>query len=753
VSSEQASFFAGATPSSPEGQLRGLVERISFRSEGSDFVILKLRAPGATELVTAKGSLACALEGEEVELEGRWETDPRFGHQFVFKRAVAKAPSSLEGIERYLGSGALPGIGKSMAKRIIERFGEDTLRVIDEDTGRLTEIEGIGKKRLAGIVEALGERRLQRDAMVVLQGLGLGPRLSRRVIKTYGEQAGAVAQRDPYRLSREIRGVGFHTADRLASQAGIERDHPARLRAALRHILEEAASAGHTILPQGELIERAAQAIGQAPGALEDALLEARLAGELTRELDDSGESLVGLPELVDAERGLADALGRLRQSVMSRVPAEGHEAVVAEAAAAAGIELTADQRRAVSTALGTPVTIITGGPGVGKTTVLRSLVAALKSLGAVVALAAPTGRAAKRLEEATGHPATTIHRLLEFTPHSAHFRRGSSEPLECDAVIVDEASMIDVRLGRRLTEAVPAGGSLILVGDADQLPSVGPGSVLRDLLDSDQIPSVELREVFRQAESSAIVRNAHRIQQGDLPDLRQGRKGEPGPGDFFFIERPDAARAVETLLKMIAERIPAAYGLDPIRDVQVLTPIKRGEAGARALNQRLQERLNPGPPGLLAGDESFRPGDKVMQLRNDYDREVFNGDLGIVRSVDLDLNSLLVSFGARDLEYRGAQLDGLSLAYATTIHKSQGSEFPAVVLPMLSEHFIMLRRNLLYTAMTRARRLVVIVGQRRAIELAVSRNDTERRRTTLAERITPSEGTPFDPEAGEPFL
>jgi exodeoxyribonuclease V alpha subunit len=725
--------------------LVGAIEHITFQSEDSHFVIFKLREDGTEREITAKGDLAFAEIGEHVTLAGRWHHDPRWGHQFQFRGVRASAPTTCEGLEKYLSSGLVDGIGGSFAKKLVAHFGEELLRIVEQSPARLREVPGIGQKRQRQVVEALTQQRERRDALVALYGLGLSPAHSAQIIKRHGSDAVARVQQQPYQLAREVKGIGFVTADRIAAKAGIAHDSPERARAGLEYFLRECSLQGDTIVPKEELLVKTAAGLQVDEDIVRDALMSARVTGLIELEIYGEDE-YVGLPDLLNAERVIAREVRRLIESKNRLMPDIERAEALEWIKGRTGLDLTEQQRSAVVMVFDHPVCVITGGPGVGKTTVLRSLVEILEDRGVSLALAAPTGRAAKRLEETTGRPAKTIHRLLEFIPGTNRFRRNERAPLEGSVLIVDESSMLDVPMAAKLLRAVPKGGTLCLVGDKDQLPSIGPGAVLRDFLESEVIESVELREIFRQSQSSAIVLNAHRVHDGLLPELGPAREQDrTGDGDFFFLERSDPDSVVETIKELVTKRIPNAYKLDPIHDIQVLTPMHKGVAGTINLNMELQKCFLELPEDQAVfverGRQRFTVGDKVMQLKNDYEREVFNGDLGIVQAVDEKALSVTVRFPERSHVYVKKELDGLALAYAASIHKSQGSEFPAVVIPILTAHYVMLKRNLLYTGMTRARRLVILVGQRKAVERAVENDAMHHRGTTLGVRLNAALG------------
>jgi exodeoxyribonuclease V alpha subunit len=687
--------------------LQGTVERVVFRGEGG-FTVARLGVAGSSRPVTVAGRLSDVVEGESVRLEGEWVEDPRYGRQLRVDTCAKGLPPDAQAAERFLGSGLVPGVRSRTAAKIVEALGADALKVIVESPEKLALVKGLGKKKRAAIVSGVQRVLKTRAQESFLRALGLGPGLTERILRRYGEDARRVVEEAPYQLARELDGVGFLTADRIARTKGVPRDDAGRLRAGLSHALQDAAdSRGDTALPVAELLDRAAKLLGMDERAkLESALDAARTEGEIAIDLVDAGDQAY-LPGLLAAERGAAAGLAALAKSAKRPPPERGREG-------AGATNLTEEQSAAVTAALSRSLSVITGGPGVGKTTVVKTLVASLESRGETVLLAAPTGRAAKRLEEATGHEAKTLHRLLEWNPRDGGFTRDARNPLEPATVVVDEASMVDVRLCHSLVRALPRDASLVLVGDRDQLPSVGAGNVLGDVIESGAAEVARLTRVFRQARASRIVENAHRVRVGDMPDLEPPRPGELE--DFFFVEKDDPEAARDAILRLVAERIPRKFGLDPKRDVQVLSPMRKGHCGSQSLNEALRKRLNPAAPDDI---KVFVAGDKVMQVKNDYDRDVFNGDVGEVASVEK--GEVRVRFDAREVVYDRSAANALVAAYCVTIHKSQGGEFPAVVVPVLLEHWVLLARNLLYTAMTRGRKLVVLVGQRRALERAVA--------------------------------
>lgn len=710
--------------------LLGEVERVTFENETTGFRVIrlgKLEGAGERRQIVVVGTFPAVGPGTRVRVTGRLESDARHGEQLRAESLVPLAPDTLEGLERYLGSGVIEGIGPGFAKRIVRTFGLDALRVLDAEPWRLREVPGIGEGRVEQIRKGWSEQRALTNVMLLLQSHGASATLAARIVKQYGERAAEIVQKNPYRLAMDVWGVGFKTADRLARSQGLTAEHPERVQAGVLHELRQLSDSGHVYAPRGVLEERAANMldVDVAPvGAAIDVLWTAeRVVVE---------EERVYLKRLYDAEVAVAQGVRRLLDAPSTPLPRL--EAAVEDFERQRGISLAPAQRRAVEATGLHKVAIITGGPGVGKTTIVQAVLSVARSARLRVLLAAPTGRAAKRLSEATGQEATTLHRLLEVDPRTGRFQRSAEKPLEADMVIVDETSMVDLPLAAALVDALPAQARLVLVGDADQLPSVGPGAVLRDLIDSGAIPVVRLDVIFRQAGESGIVANAHRILHGEPPE------GATQPdGDFFIIECREPERAAQLVQQVVAERIPRRFGFDPIEAVQVLTPMHRGPAGTAALNEQLQRLLNPSGAALEGGGASLRVGDKVLQTRNDYDKEVFNGDLGRVVAVSREERSLVVRFDGRDVKYERAEQDALVLAYATTIHKSQGSEYPAVVIPLLTTHFVMLSRNLLYTAVTRAKKLCVLVADPKALSLALAETRKEERLTTLADRLRAS--------------
>ena len=762
--------------------LAGSIERVTFHNATNGFCVLRIKARGHRELVTVVGHAAEISAGEWVTVSGVWVNDRQHGQQFKASFLRSSPPTTAEGIEKYLGSGMIRGIGPIYASKLVKAFGAEVFEVIEQAPERLREVPGIGQVRAGRIAQAWADQKVVREIMVFLHSHGVGTARAVRIFKTYGNDAVQVMAENPYRLARDIRGIGFRTADAIAARLGIEPSAMIRLQAGIHYALLEASGEGHCGLPTAELLQLAGEllaverpagnnqsadtskgsAAGQAEtdhaGAtqaatpsplsrrepLEPAVIQSALDLELSEGsvIADTlaGEPAIFLAHLHRDERRIADSLQELAQGTPPWGSIDADKAI-GWVEQRLGLELAASQKAAVELALASKLLVITGGPGVGKTTLINAILRILAAKKLRIQLCAPTGRAAKRMSEATGMEAKTIHRLLEFDPQAYGFRRGAELPLECDLLVVDETSMVDVPLMASLLAAIPPEAALLLVGDVDQLPSVGPGQVLADVIASGALAVARLTEVFRQAASSRIITTAHAINAGAIPDLRSPPEGTSS--DFYFLPAETPEQAVSLILKVVGERIPARFGFDPVAEVQVLCPMARGGCGSRSLNIELQKLLNPDPTEQVERfGWRFAPGDKVMQIANDYEKEVFNGDVGTIDSIDSDNSELSVLFpsgeagatGSRAVVYGWGELDHLVPAYACTIHKSQGSEYPAVVIPLLTQHYAMLQRNLVYTGLTRGKRLVVLVGQRKALAMAVKNHLGRRRYTRLAE-------------------
>ncbi len=715
--------------------LEGVLERITFASEENGFSVVQLVVPGRRELVTAVGALLGAQPGESLRLTGRWLTDKKYGEQFKVDSFLTVKPATLVGIEKYLGSGLVKGVGRVMAARLVAHFGLTTLEVIDTQPQRLTEVEGIGRVRSQRITRAWAEQREIRQVMVFLQAHGVSTTYAVRIYKHYRHQAIAIVKENPYRLALDIFGIGFKTADAIAAKLGISPTSPRRAEAGVLHLLGEASNEGHVWLPRDVLLEQAVEALTIDASIIEQAIASLTQSDHLVFERGAEGSSgRVYARALHAAEAGLAAALLVLARGKVKPLEIDV-DAALRWFEGKQQLTLAPEQQAAIRAAISSKVLVITGGPGTGKTTLVNGIIQILEKKRRVIVLAAPTGRAARRLNETTGREAKTVHRLLEFSPRTHAFERNRDKPLEADVVILDEASMLDVVLAYDVLKAVPRDAQLVLVGDVDQLPSVGPGRVLADLIDSGAVPVVRLQHIFRQAQDSLIVTNAHRVNRGQLPQWHERRDVLPRP-DFYFVERAEPEQVLATLEELVATRIPTKWGFDRVEQVQVLTPMHRGSLGAGNLNLVLQQRLNPTGPSLTRGSRLLRVGDKVMQIRNNYDLDVFNGDIGRVLAVDPVEQQLVARFEGREVTYDASELDELVLSYACSIHKSQGSEYPCVVMPLHTQHYVMLQRNLLYTGLTRGRKLVIIVGSRKALAMAVKATGAARRYTTLEERL-----------------
>ncbi len=709
--------------------LAGVVERITYHNPDNGFCVLRIKARGHRDLVTAVGHSATIAAGEWITASGEWVNDRIHGQQFKARFLRTSPPTSADGIEKYLSSGMIRGVGPVYAKKLVRAFGERVFDVIEVAPDQLRDITGIGPVRAANILAAWAEQKAVREIMVFLHSHGVGTARAVRIFKTYGADAIQVMTENPYRLARDIRGIGFKTADAIAMRLGIEKIATIRIRAGISYALTEAMDEGHCGLPVEELVPLAEKLLEVPPELVRSALdLELQERSVVAEQVGDT--PCVFLAGLYRAERTIADRLIRLASGKLPW-PLIDPDKALPWVEKHIGLSLATSQVAAIRLALTSKVMVMTGGPGVGKTTIVKAILRILAAKGTDLLLCAPTGRAAKRMTEATGFEAKTIHRLLEVDPKSGGFKRGDDNPLDCDLLVVDEASMVDVMLMQALLRAVPDQAALLVVGDIDQLPSVGAGQVLADIIASGAVPVVRLTEVFRQAAQSRIITSAHRINQGLIPDLSPPEN----ESDFYFVQADDPEAAVSRIVELVKTRIPKRFGLDPVRDIQVLCPMNRGGVGARSLNIELQSALNPaGERKVERFGWTFAPGDKVMQIENDYDKEVYNGDIGTIDDVDANAGELIATFDGRSVAYGFGELDTLVPAYAATIHKSQGSEYPAVVIPILTQHYAMLQRNLLYTGVTRGKKLVVVVGQKKAVAIAVRNVLGRRRWSKLAE-------------------
>lgn len=723
-----------------EGILEGTIERVTFHSPETGFCVLRIKAKGFRDLVTLTGSIPSAHPGEWIRAEGRWKMDPKYGRQFQGDVIRATPPGSLEGMQQYLASGMIHGIGKAMATRLIRAFGMEVFRIIEEEPSRLEEVEGIGPTRSSRIVETWKEQREIRHIMVFLHSHGVGTSRAFRIYKAYGDQAIQKIQEDPYCLARDIWGMGFKTADAVAERLGIPKDSPLRGKAGVEFLLQELTGQGHCAYPRQGLEEKTAELLEIPPEVVHRAVDEALSSGRLREHQDirkgsESPEEnpLIYLAAMDECELRLAEQIRKILATEPLPIPSN-HAAALQWAEKQHSLVLGESQREALLTALQHKMCIITGGPGVGKTTIIKILCTLFKAAEKKAILGAPTGRAAKRMSEATGKEAKTLHRLLEFDPRTGGFKRQGDNPLEGDIFILDEASMIDLVLAWQFVRALSQRSTLVLVGDADQLPSVGPGKVLQDCIASGVLPVARLNTIYRQAATSAIITNAHRINQGEYPFFPS--KKEKGLSDFYFVECEDPERGADLILRMITERIPRRFGLHPLRDIQVLSPMMRGHLGVLNLNRQLQEGLNPSGPSVERFGSTFRERDKVLQVVNNYDKDIFNGDMGYIEKISSEDQELLVRFDDRSLRYSFQELDELILAYAISVHKSQGSEYPGVILPVHTQHYMLLQRNLLYTGVTRGKELVILLGTKKALALCLKRGESKNRVTTLGERL-----------------
>lgn len=722
-------------------QIRGQIERITYVNEENSYTVAKVVMKGKRDLVTVVGNFASLNPGEVVNLFGEWINHPKFGHQFKVIKYETITPATARGIEKYLGSGFIKGIGPVMAKRMVEKFGVETLDIIDTSIARLTEVSGIGQARIEMISKAWVDQKEIREVMIFLQEYGVSTTYATKIYKHYGQDSIKVVKDNPYRLATDIFGIGFITADRIAEKIGIPKDSILRGEAGILYVLHKLSDEGHVYYPYEQLIEKGKEVLNVERDLIVQAL--AKIAAEKKIFLEDlnldpenfqENNKAVYLAKFHVCETGIARRLLNLSRIPKHLRPIDMDRAIQ-WVQKQLSITLAEKQAEAVMGAIKEKIMIITGGPGTGKTTIVNCIIKIYEKIDKRVMLCAPTGRAAKRLTETTNHTAKTIHRLLEFQPKGGSFKKNEDEPLKTDVLIVDEASMIDTILMHHLLKAVPLSATLILVGDIHQLPSVGAGNVLKDLIESGILKVVELNEIFRQAKKSLIVVNAHRINNGQMPVTPQTDKNTLI--DFYFIKEEAPEKVLSCITDLVKTRIPNRFRFDPISEVQVLTPMYKGIIGAINLNAELQQKLNHSPQEVMRGGRVFKLNDKVMQIRNNYEKEVYNGDIGMISAIDLEKQELVVCFEGRQVIYDFSELEDLVLAYAVTIHKSQGSEYPAVIIPVMTQHYLLLQRNLLYTGVTRAKKLVVLIGTKKALAIAIKNDKVKKRYTRLADRLT----------------
>lgn len=727
-------------PSSNLTDLQGQIERITFTSEETGYTVAKIKVYGRRELVTIIGSIINPTPGEIIKMKGEWTNNPKYGEQFKIVFCQTTTPASVHGIEKYLGSGLIKGIGPVMAKRIVKMFKEKTLEVIENEIDKLADVEGIGNKRIDMIKKAWEEQKEIRAVMIFLQSHGVSSGYAAKIYKQYGNDAIKIVRENPYRLASDIFGIGFITADKIAEKLGFAKDSELRAAAGILYVLHELTDEGHVYYPYEPLILKCKEMLDIDREIIVKAIgtvaVEKQIALEdINHDLAEFQENnkAVYLAGYHIAEKSLASRLKTLTNTPQAIRKIDSEKAIqwVQEKLS---ITLADKQIEAVQRSAENKVMVITGGPGTGKTTIINAILKIFSAIKAKVMLAAPTGRAAKRMSEATGYEAKTIHRMLEYNMRKGGFQKKEESPLDCELLIIDEASMIDTLLMHHLLKAIPVTATFIMVGDVNQLPSVGAGNVLKDIIDSGIAPVVQLNEIFRQAKESSIIVNAHKINEGIIPNLKSN---QDKLDDFYFIEQEDPEKALEMIINLVRERIPKRFGFDSVNDIQVLTPMHRGTIGAGNLNIELQKALNPGEEGVTRGGRLFKVNDKVMQIVNNYDKEVYNGDIGRIASIDEELKEVKVTIDDRDITYDYSDLDEIVHAYAVSIHKSQGSEYPVVVIPILIQHYMLLQRNLLYTGVTRGKKLVVIVGTKKAMAIAVKNNKTEKRYTLLKDRLT----------------
>ena len=721
-------------------EIKGQIERVTYFNEENNYTIAKMKVPGRVELITVVGTLFSVTPGEVLKLSGYWETHPRYGEQFKVISCESVLPATVKGIEKYLGSGMIRGIGPVMAKRLVSKFGDGTLTVIEQDIERLHEVEGIGEKRIAMIKKAWEEQKDIRDVMIFLQGQGVSPAYAVKIYKQYGKDSVKIVSENPYKLAMDIFGIGFITADKIAEKIGVPRDSQVRVEAGILYTLHQLSDDGHVYYPYEPLIRKCSEILkveeSTVPYALNSIASENKVVIEepATRNSQPVIQDVkaVYLTKFHVAELGIASRLKTLF-TFPKQLRLLNIDQAIEWVQKDLKITLSVRQIEAVRDSVNTKVMVVTGGPGTGKTTIINAIIRIYGKMGQKVLLTAPTGRAAKRMTETTQYEAKTIHRLLEYSPANGSFKKNEENLLEADLIIIDETSMVDTILMYHFLKAVPPRATLILVGDVDQLPSVGAGNVLKDIIEGGSIPTVRLDEIFRQSRESMIIVNAHRVNNGQMPILN---RDEEHRQDFYFFTIEEPEIVLEKILHLCKERIPSQFGYDPVNDIQVITPMHKGVVGVSNLNYELQKELNPGTDELMRGGRVLRMRDKVMQIRNNYDKDVYNGDIGRIARIDREMQELKVDYDGRLVTYEYAELDEIMLAYAISVHKSQGSEYPVVIMPVLTQHYILLQRNLLYTGITRGKKLVILIGTKKALAIAIKNDKPQKRYTLLKDRL-----------------
>ncbi|WP_068556672.1 SF1B family DNA helicase RecD2 [Thermotalea metallivorans] len=705
--------------------ISGIVERITYQNEENGFCVIKIRSKGFSELVSVVGNLAAVNVGSAIRLKGEWKMDSKYGKQFVAIDYRETVPATVAGIEKYLGSGLIKGIGPVYAKKIVKQFQKDTLRIIEEEPDKLIQVDGIGKKRVEMIKKAWQEQKEIKNVMLFLQSNGVSTAYAVKIYKTYGNESIEIVKSNPYRLADDIWGIGFKTADKIARHMGFDANSYERCRSGIVYVLNELSNEGHCYATKEQIFAYAEKMLEIGKERIEEVLQQMIKEKTVILEKEDA----IFLPPFYYSEVGVARRIKEIL-SVERKYQRADVGKIIEKIERDENIVYDQVQKEAIQRAVQSKVMVLTGGPGTGKTTTTLAMIKVFQRLGAKVLLAAPTGRAAKRMSEATGMESKTIHRLLEYKPVEG-YKKNEENPLECDVLIIDESSMVDILLMYNLLKAVSNETVIILVGDVDQLPSVGAGNVLKDMIESGVVNVVKLTRIFRQAQGSAIITNAHRINKGDFPELKGGKNS-----DFFFIEEEEPSKIVEIIRELCKTRLPQYYKIDAVNDIQVLCPMQRGETGTANLNAVLQEALNPSEISIKYGGISYKLGDKVMQVKNNYDKNVFNGDIGRITRMDMEDRTLTINFDGNEVSYDATELDEVVLAYATTVHKSQGSEYKIVIAPFTTQHYMMLQRNLLYTCITRAKKIMILVGTKKAIGMAVRNNKIIKRNTKLAERL-----------------